>query len=112
MDSVHLNNLARTVTDNLDKFELGHLQKVQDFIWEVYCDWYIEIAKVGLNSTDPEEADNARKVLVYVLTPGAEAAASLHALHHRGDLPCSARHFRDHHDRAVARILRGAELRC
>ena len=64
-----LNNLARTVTDNLDKFELGlAAQKVQDFIWEVYCDWYIEIAKVRLNSTDPEEADNARKVLVYVLT--------------------------------------------
>ena len=63
-----LNNLARTVTDNLDKFELGlAAQKVQDFIWEVYCDWYIEIAKVRLNSTDPEEADNARKVLVYVL---------------------------------------------
>ena len=64
-----LNNLARTVTDNLDKFELGlAAQKVQDFIWEVYCDWYIEIAKVRLNSTDSEEADNARKVLVYVLT--------------------------------------------
>ena len=64
-----LNNLARTVTDNLDKFELGlAAQKVQDFIWEVYCDWYIEIAKVRLNSTNPEEADNARKVLVYVLT--------------------------------------------
>ncbi len=64
-----LNNLACTVTDNLDKFELGlAAQKVQDFIWEVYCDWYIEIAKVRLNSTDPEEADNARKVLVYVLT--------------------------------------------
>ena len=64
-----LNNLARTVTDNLDKFELGlAAQKVQDFIWDVYCDWYIEIAKVRLNSTDPKQADNARKVLVYVLT--------------------------------------------
>lgn len=64
-----LNNLARTVTDNLDKFELGlAAQKVQDFIWEVYCDWYIEIAKVRLNSTDAQQADTARKVLVYVLT--------------------------------------------
>ncbi len=63
-----LNNLARTVTDNLEKFELGlAAQKVQDFIWEVYCDWYIEIAKVRLNSTNAEEADAARKVLVYVL---------------------------------------------
>ena len=63
-----LNNLARTVTDNLEKFELGlAAQKVQDFVWEVYCDWYIEIAKVRLNSTNAEEADAARKVLVYVL---------------------------------------------
>ena len=64
-----LNHLAQTVTDNLDKFELGlAAQKVQDFIWDIYCDWYIEIAKVRLNSEDAEEADNARKVLVYVLT--------------------------------------------
>lgn len=64
-----LNNLSRTVTDNLEKFELGlAAQKVQDFIWEVYCDWYIEIAKVRLNSTNAAEADTARKVLVYVLT--------------------------------------------
>lgn len=38
------NSLARDVTDNLDKFELGiALQKVYDFIWEEFCDWYIEM---------------------------------------------------------------------
>ena len=64
-----LNQLAKTATDNLEKFELGlAAQKVQDFIWEVYCDWYIEIAKVRLNSTDTQQADTARKVLVYVLS--------------------------------------------
>ena len=64
-----LNQLAKTATDNLEKFELGlAAQKVQDFIWEVYCDWYIEIAKVRLNSTDAQQADTARKVLVYVLS--------------------------------------------
>ena len=64
-----LNHLARAATENLEKFELGlAAQKIQDFIWEVYCDWYIEIAKVRLNGSDPEEADTARKVLVYALT--------------------------------------------
>ena len=64
-----LNHLARTATENLEKFELGlAAQKIQDFIWEVYCDWYIEIAKVRLNGSDAAEADAARKVLVYVLT--------------------------------------------
>ncbi len=64
-----LNTLAKNVTENLDRFELGlAAQKVQDFIWDVYCDWYIEIAKVRLNSENAAEADNARKVLVYVLS--------------------------------------------
>ena len=63
-----LNHLAAAVTEHLEKFELGlAAQKVQDFIWEVYCDWYIEIAKVRLNAADPAEADAARRVLVYVL---------------------------------------------
>ena len=71
-----LNSLAREVTANLDKFELGlAAQKVQDFIWEVYCDWYIEIAKIRLNSEDAEEADSARKILVQVLS---EALKLLH----------------------------------
>ncbi len=71
-----LNSLAREVTANLDKFELGlAAQKVQDFIWEVYCDWYIEIAKIRLNSEDAGEADSARKILVQVLS---EALKLLH----------------------------------
>ena len=64
-----LNHLARAATENLEKFELGlAAQKIQDFIWDVYCDWYIEIAKVRLNGADAEEADTARRVLVYALT--------------------------------------------
>ena len=63
-----LNTLVKNVTENLDKFELGlAAQKVQDFIWEVYCDWYIEIAKIRLASADAAEADSARQVLVSVL---------------------------------------------
>lgn len=64
-----LNTLIKNVTENLDKFELGlAAQKVQDFIWDVYCDWYIEIAKLRLNSNNEEEADSARQVLVSVLS--------------------------------------------
>ncbi len=63
-----LNSVVKEATDNLEKFEMGlAAAKVQTFIWEVYCDWFIEIAKVRLNSGDEAAADNARKVLVYVL---------------------------------------------
>ncbi|MEF9969667.1 MAG: valine--tRNA ligase [Ruthenibacterium sp.] len=70
------NSLVKNVTENLDKFELGlAAQKVQDFIWDVYCDWYIEIAKLRLNSQDAEEADSARQILVSVLS---QSLALLH----------------------------------
>ncbi len=63
------NRLVREVTDNLDKFELGlAVQKLYDFIWDVYCDWYIEICKSRLNGDDEASADTARSVLLYVLT--------------------------------------------
>lgn len=62
-----LNGLVKEVTDNLDKFELGMaVQKLYDFIWDVFCDWYIEIAKIRLQSGNG--AETARDVLVYVLT--------------------------------------------
>ena len=42
-----MNTLAKDVTENMDKYELGiAVQKVYDFIWDEFCDWYIEIAKV------------------------------------------------------------------
>ncbi len=62
------NSLVREVTDNLEKFELGlAVQKLYDFIWDVYCDWYIEIAKARLNGIDEASANNARAVLTFVL---------------------------------------------
>ena len=64
-----VNTLAKEVTDNLDKFELGiAIQKLYDFIWDVFCDWYIEIAKIRLQGADENAKDNAKSVLVYVLT--------------------------------------------
>ncbi|MCI6739457.1 MAG: class I tRNA ligase family protein, partial [Bacteroidales bacterium] len=63
-----LNQVAGEMTDNLDKYELGLAgAKIYDFIWDVYCDWFIEISKSRLNSGDPAQADAARRVLVYVL---------------------------------------------
>ena len=66
-----LSELARTaaeVTANLDKYELGlAAEKVENFIWDIYCDWYIEICKSRLNGEDAQQADTARKVLVWVL---------------------------------------------
>ena len=62
-----VNTLAADVTANLEKFELGiAIQKLYDFIWDVFCDWYIEISKIRLQSG--EGAETAKAVLVYVLT--------------------------------------------
>ena len=57
-----LNTLIKDVTDNMDSFELGiAVQKVYDFIWDEFCDWYIEMVKPRLYSTEPgeEAAKNA-----------------------------------------------------
>ena len=63
------NTLVKEVTENLEKFELGMaVQKLYDFIWDVFCDWYIEISKSRLNGQDEDAANTARSVLVYVFT--------------------------------------------
>src|SRR5574344_629053 len=62
-----LNAVAKEVNENLEKFELGiAVQKIYDFIWDCYCDWYIELAKPRLQNDD-SSATNAREVLVWVL---------------------------------------------
>ena len=62
-----LNNVAKEVNENLERFELGiALSKIYDFIWNSYCDWYIELCKARLQS-EGETAQNARQVLIYVL---------------------------------------------
>ena len=60
------NELVQAVTDNLEKFELGiAVSKLYDFIWDTFCDWYIELCKSRLQG---EGADSARRVLLYVMT--------------------------------------------
>ena len=62
------NELVRKVTENIDKFELGiAVSKLYDFIWDVLCDWYIELAKVSLQK-DGESKENSKAVLVYVMS--------------------------------------------
>ncbi|NCC68457.1 MAG: valine--tRNA ligase, partial [Clostridia bacterium] len=91
-----LNDVSREVTENMDKFELGvAAQKISDFIWDSYCDWYIELTKPRLSVNDEQGKIGAQKVLLYVLT---EMLKLLHpfmpfiteeiwqALPHEGDL--------------------------
>ena len=63
-----LNNLIAEVTENLEKYEFGvAVQKVYDFLWDSYCDWYIELTKARLYSEDAAQKQTALQVLVYVL---------------------------------------------
>ena len=63
-----LNSLISEVTENMDKYELGvAIQKIYDFIWDTYCDWYIELTKARLYSEDADRKQTAIQVLVYVL---------------------------------------------
>ena len=63
-----LNSLIAEVTENLEKYEMGMaVHKVYDYIWDTYCDWYIELTKARLYAEEPERKDTAMKVLIYVL---------------------------------------------
>jgi valyl-tRNA synthetase len=63
-----LNRLVREVTDNLEKFELGiALQKLYEFVWDEFCDWYIELVKPRLSGADETGRPEALAVLRYVL---------------------------------------------
>ena len=55
-----LNTLIKDVTDNMDNFELGiAVQKVYDFIWDEFCDWYIEMVKPRLYNSDNQASKDA-----------------------------------------------------
>ncbi|MBQ6272778.1 MAG: valine--tRNA ligase [Oscillospiraceae bacterium] len=64
-----LNDTVKEVCENMDSFELGVAAgKIYDFIWDSFCDWYIELTKPRLNGEDEESKIGAQKVLLYVLT--------------------------------------------
>ena len=63
-----LNKLVKEVTENLDSYEIGVASaKVYDFIWDTFCDWYIELTKTRMNGEDEEAKLVAQNVLCYVL---------------------------------------------
>ena len=63
------NKVVAEVTENLEKFELGlAVAKLYDFIWDIFCDWYIEICKIRLNGEDNAEKETAKAVLIYVFS--------------------------------------------
>lgn len=64
-----LNSVIPEVTENMERYELGvAAQKVYDFIWDSYCDWYIELTKTRLQGEDEDSKLRAQQVLCYALT--------------------------------------------
>ena len=64
-----LNKLIKTVTDNIENYELGvGLGEIYSFTWDLFCDWYIEMAKSRIFEAGTEASLTAKRVLVYVLT--------------------------------------------
>ncbi|MBR7143067.1 MAG: valine--tRNA ligase [Clostridia bacterium] len=61
--------VVRAVTDNMEKYELGvAVSNLYDFIWDVFCDWYIELVKPRLNDKGTAQSRSAQQMLVYVLS--------------------------------------------
>ncbi|HBJ19071.1 MAG TPA: valine--tRNA ligase, partial [Clostridiales bacterium] len=64
-----LSRTVKSVTANIEHFELGiALSEIYDFTWDLFCDWYIEMAKSRIFERGTKEAATARRVLLYVLT--------------------------------------------
>jgi len=71
-----LSQTIREVTENLEKYELGiAATKLYDFVWDDFCDWYIELTKPRLNSGERDKSESAQRVLLHVL---AETLKLLH----------------------------------
>lgn len=62
------NNIVLEVTENIEKFELGlALQKLYDFIWDEFCDWYIEFSKINILE-NPKDCIGNKQVLVWIMS--------------------------------------------
>ena len=63
------NRLAGEVRENIDSYELGiALSKLYDFIWDIFCDWYIELLKPRLSAKETEDNPVAQNVIAWVLS--------------------------------------------
>ena len=73
-----VNSLTKEMTENMDKFELGiAVQKVHDFIWDEFCDWYVEIAKYRIYHAE-EDSQSANCALWVLKTVLGQALKLLH----------------------------------
>ena len=73
-----VNSLAKEVTENMDKYELGiAVQKVHDFVWDEFCDWYVELAKYRIYHAE-EEPEQAKCALWTLKTVLGQALKLLH----------------------------------
>ena len=73
-----VNRLAKDVTENMDKYELGiAVQKVYDFIWDEFCDWYVELAKFRIYHGE-EDSQSAKCALWTLKTVLGQALKLLH----------------------------------
>ena len=93
-----VNTLAKDVTENMDKYEMGiAVQKVYDFIWDEFCDWYIEITKTRTYNKEQDPVS-------------AKAAASVYAVYHGGDFLHTASQRGDDHAGKMAGVPRRLEF--
>ena len=104
------NRLVKEVTDNMDSFELGiAVQKVYDFIWDEFCDWYIEMVKPRLYNSDNKESKTAALwTLKKCINQCIEAASSLYAVYYRRNLLHLTVRGRIHYDFQAGRNIRTA----
>ena len=81
-----LNTLAKDVTDNMEKYELGiAVQKLNDFLWEEFCDWYIEMVKPRLYN-DEDQKGSSTLDIKYSFNRSIKTVTSIYAIYHRRDL--------------------------
>ena len=97
----------KTLPITWKNYELGiAVQKVYDFIWEEFCDWYIEMVKPRLYNDE----DTTKAAALWTLKDGSwrctETAASVHAVYHRRNLLYSESGRRIHYDRFLAGMER------
>ncbi len=81
------NSLVKEVTDNMEKYELGiAVQKIYDFIWDEFCDWYIEMVKPRLYNEKMQKAECSTLDIKDSLNRSIETVTSIYAIYHRRDL--------------------------